>query len=245
MRPRPRRLSLCLVWTALALLASACASAPPPYRAHRDLPARLPGIVRVGLVAPDIRLHQVSAGGVRELRDDWNEAARREVTGALRERLQGALVELVPLEPAPELTAELDDVRVLYRAVGGSIVQHTYLEPFPHKRERFEYSVGPLEPLLERHRLDALLFVHGSGEFATAGRSAVGILGAVVLGAATGVVVVPPSRASVLTAALVDRSGTVLWFNATGGPHAGDPRTAAGARALVRRLLDGLPGWGR
>lgn len=60
------------------------------------------------------------------------------------------------------------------------------------------------------------------------------------IGAAlTGVAIIPPMGSTAMSAALVDRDGTVIWFNhALGG---GDPRTPDGARALVRSLLAGLP----
>jgi hypothetical protein len=62
----------------------------------------------------------------------------------------------------------------------------------------------------------------------------------VLAGAVTGVVVIPAGGSTLNSAALVERDGTVLWFNCAQG--GGDLRTAEGAGNTTRTLLAGLPG---
>jgi hypothetical protein len=58
------------------------AAAGSEYRAPRSYADRIAGIQHVALLPPDVAVHRVSAGGVREEVDAWTAAARRNIVGA-------------------------------------------------------------------------------------------------------------------------------------------------------------------
>jgi hypothetical protein len=86
---------------------------------------------------------------------------------------------------------------------------------------------------------DALLFVFVRDSYATAGRKALAVLGVLTAGF-TGVAIIPQMGSTVASAALVERDGTVLWFNLNGAAT-GDLRQMPGATNTAKALLAGLP----
>ena len=66
---KQRAVPLTLV-LALGLLAG-CAIAP--YRAHPQFEERSRTIKTVALLPPDVKVYRLTAGGVRELMDEWSE----------------------------------------------------------------------------------------------------------------------------------------------------------------------------
>ena len=138
----------------------------------------------------------------------------------------------------------VDDVTVLYRAVSGSIIEHTCTQhPFHTKLENFDYSVGPIDALLQKHQADALVIVYGVDQISTNGRKALRGIG-LVLGAVTGQPVVSQGMTA-LNIALVDRSGAVLWYKIAGDSGGFDLRDARSAKAFVQRLVSDFPAVGR
>jgi hypothetical protein len=224
----------------VAALASACASTPVTHRMHAEFGTRFAGVRTAGLAPPDIKIYQLSAGGVRELKDDWSEAGKKNVVDALLNGLKARAVECKALDIDPDLKEEMQDVQALYEAVGTSVLLHMYLVPFPHKQRSFDYSVGPVAGILDRYRVDALIFVYGTDEISSGGRKALGVLG-VLAAAAVGGVAVPQGGLTTMTIAVVDRSGTVLWFNVKGGRGAFDLRDPGSTSRLVQALLTDLP----
>ena len=235
----------------VVLLTAGCVSTPDwyrkyqqPYRAHPELDRRAKVVRVVGLLPPDIKIYELTAGGVTELRDEWSAAGRAAVLQGLNEAFKERGIAIKPLVVDKDLQGSVDDVTVLYRAVSGSIIEHTYKEhPFHTKLENFDYSVGPIDPLLQKYQADGIVIVYGVDQISTAGRKALRGVG-LVLGAVTGQAVVS-SGATVLNIALVDRSGAVLWYKIAvdrGGFDLRDPRSA---KAFVQRLVADFPAVGR
>jgi hypothetical protein len=215
-----------------------------PYRAHPDLARRAKTMRVVGLLPPDIKIYELTAGGVTELRDEWSATGRDAVVQGLTEALKDRGIAIKPLTVDKDLQRSVDDVTVLYRAVSGSIIEHTYKEyPFPSKLENFDYSVGSLDQLLQRHQADAIVIVYGIDQISTAGRKALRGVG-LVLGAVTGQPVLSQGTTA-LNIALVDRSGAVLWYKIAGDSGGYDLRDAKSAKAFVQRLVADFPAVGR
>ena len=91
-----------VVFAAILLLSGGCVSTPEwyrkyqqPYRAHPELDRRAKAVRVVGLLPPDIKIYELTAGGVTELRDEWSAAGRDAVVQGLSETLKERGVGLV------------------------------------------------------------------------------------------------------------------------------------------------------
>jgi hypothetical protein len=250
-RPSPRRFAAwALGLVALSLVSAGCARtvtlnsrAGQFTRLHPDASERVKTFRTTAILPPDIKLYSVSAGGVRELRDDWSAAGRENVIAAVREGLKGQLVEIKPSPSDKETQEQIEDVQALYRAVAESIGDHAYplaFNRFQHKLERFEYSVGPIERLLQKYRADALLIVHGYDEVSSGGRQALRTVSWILpIGNQV------ESDSAALTVALVDRSGTVLWFDLASRTGGTDFRDRKSTVEAMKVLLTKYPEAGR
>jgi DNA-binding PadR family transcriptional regulator len=235
----------------VVLLSAGCVTTPDwyrkyqqPYRAHPELSQRSRTVRVVGLLPPDIKIYELTAGGVTELRDEWSAAGRDAVRQGLTEVFKERGIALKPLVVDKDLQRSVDDITLLYRAVSGSIIEHTYREhPFPTKLENFDYSVGSIDPLLQRYQADGIVIVYGVDQISTAGRKALRGVG-LVLGAVTGQAVLSQGTTA-LTIALVDRTGAVLWYKITGDSGGFDLRDSRSAKAFVQRLVTDFPPVGR
>lgn len=170
---------------------------------------------------------------------EWTAAASRNLMSALGSETGFTEVSLTsgPVEVATELEA----VQALMRTftvhrVGTAIAGRA--DPFATNNQTLDYHTGALVAFPGPANADLVLFVFIRDSFASAGRKSMVAL-SVVGAALTGVAIVPQMGATVMSAALVDRDGTVLWFNHSTGGH--DPRTLEGARLLVHELLKDLP----
>jgi hypothetical protein len=237
---RPRLLSLLLL-VATALL-SGCATAVPTYKLHSTAATRAPALQQVAIAPVDGELAELTAGGMLEPREEWTAAAVKNITDALAAETGYKPALSLPGAATMEVRTELEDVQALLRAITlnrmSQVVPGRGI-PFPAATEAaLTYNTGPLPEHVKNLQSDAVLFVFIRDSFASAGRK--GLLALSFVGAAlTGVAVVPAMGSTAMSAALVDRDGTVLWFNHSLGGH--DPRTPEGARTLVKDLLKGLP----
>jgi hypothetical protein len=237
MRPLAR---LGLAAVAVLLNFAGCATAPVTQLTHASAPARVAGLHTVVVAPLDAELSELTAGGIAERRDDWTEQAAKNLATALSEEAHWP----APPPPAPDrsqaLRAETEDVQALLRAITLNHLSRHVPSPvaFPNPiPETLTYQTGSLE----QHAAvgcDAALFVLVRDSYATAGRKALLVLGVLSAGV-TGVALIPNMGADITSAALVDRDGTVLWFNYQLG--GGDPRTLEGAREVAKKLLATLP----
>jgi len=208
-RPRKLPTGRCgpVVLLLAALLSIPVSESGAAPKAHPDLSSRLSSIRTVGLVPPEIRIFEFSAGGMLEQRDDWSSAGKMNVIRGVASAFDARRIAVTPLTIEENRKEEIEDIQALYRAVVVSILIHSDgPNAFPKERQRFDYTLGPLEPLLDAYGVDALLFVYGRDEISTGGRKTLA-----VLGMAAGVVFRP--GISILGIGLVDRSGKVLWYN--------------------------------
>ena len=224
---------------AAALIVSGCA--PTAYRKHPQFDSYCRNLKTYGLVKPRVEVFEISAGGVPELRDDWCAAARGNVVAALERQFSSKMINLKTIEPDVSASQEFEEVSALYKVVSYSIKAHTYSAPnvFPEKVDKFDYSLGPINRVLERHGCDGLIFVYGYEEVPSAGRKALMAAG-MVIGALTGVYTAPRGVVTTMDVALVDSSGRILWysFQAQGGSDLRDPGSAA---QLVERVMSDFP----
>jgi hypothetical protein len=215
-----------LVWIALPLLAGCTHTTESAARARSDVGSRLPAIRTAALVALDVKEYEVSAGGVAELKEDWSVAAQKAIQDALTSELRARQIDLRRVEPEPDTTEEIDDLRALSEAINASM-------RFPNSS--FDYSLGPVSGLVDRFGVDALVFVWARARLPTGGRKFVAALYGSG-GAEVGQVAI----------IIVDRSGDVLWYDhrALVGARA-DLRSAETAGELMRVIVGDLPRAGR
>jgi len=202
----------------IVLLASGCAT--PNAGTHTSLkqtPDR-PLPKKVLLLPTDVRVHEISMGGVVEKVDSWSEEASGHVLQDLRQRTGAAGVFELADPPAlsDEERALLDQHAALYEAVAGSafLARASPIAAWRARGQEFDYTLGPgLKELAEKTGLDAALIVIGTDHISSAGRKAAMVMGT-VLAAALGVVVVPQGGVAFLSAGVVDlRTGDLLWFD--------------------------------
>ncbi|HYN27145.1 MAG TPA: hypothetical protein VES94_02505 [Burkholderiales bacterium] len=198
------------------------------------------------LLPADIRVHEISAGGVVEKVDDWTISASNHAMKSVRE-IAGSKSLFEPKEVPALADSEkqvLDQHLALYELVAAS-ADFSKSGPFAPWRERaknFDYTLGPgLTELAERSDLDAAVIVIGSDYISSSGRKATMALG-ILAAALTGVAVIPVGGTAYVSVGVVDlKSGNLLWF-ATSRGQTDDLRQEQQVRAVLDKLFTGYPG---
>lgn len=225
---------------AFALL-SGCVAMVPTKREHATTAARAATIQRTVAMPPDLTLNILSGGGVRELRDDWTESARASARQTLATIRPERIVYIGDVADDPAVREELDEVQALYRAVAIDLAM--FSSPplaLPSLAGRFDFSVGSVERILDATGGDALLVIFGMDDYFSGDRKA--FVALALIGAAfTGAYMGPSSGVEHVSAALIARDGTLLWYDYCGPGTIGDLRQPAGVHATLERLLQSMP----
>jgi hypothetical protein len=217
---------------ALALLAGC--STPPAHRFAERKQGDTLG--RVVLLPVDVEVGELSAGGMREKRDDWTAAVAAHLNAAVTARQTFRAASPWPEEKRAELEAELEDVHAVFQAVTMNQILHQHVPGFPVLEATtgtLVYQIGPIDALLDAQQADAALLLFVRDDYATAGRK-----GLVALGIVAGIPV--QGGFTVSSAAIATRDGRLLWMNFHGS-QAGDLREAEGAAEMIARLIEGAP----
>ena len=217
----------------LVVVLSACAPAIQRQTPQLQRAERIPRIVVMPI---DVELSQLTAGGVSEPHAEWTEAAFKNMRAALETEARVRKVVLVDFNPesgTPDDRETSTDLVKLHRAVGGSILVHQYNPDLalPSKQGKFDWSLGPsVQAIAKSHDADYALFLFVRDNYATAGRVAV-----IVVGALLGVGV--PGGSQIGFASVVDlKTGDIVWFNRLVRPT-GDLRTPEAAGETVKALV--------
>jgi hypothetical protein len=232
---------------ALAMLA-ACAGPVKNASMHKSLDAKAgqPMPRKMLLLPPDIRVHEVSAGGVVEKVDEWTDRANGHATKAAREI--GASGSLFDAREGPDLASGdkevLDQHMALYElvAISADFSRSGPFAPWRERAQSFDYTLGPgLKELADRSDVDAALIIIGSDYISSAGRKAQMALG-MLAAALMGVAVIPQGGISYVSVGVVDlRSGDLLWFSTNRGPQ-NDLREESQVQNILQRLFSEYPG---
>jgi hypothetical protein len=211
------------------------------------------GSYKLVVMRPDIAVSLLTAGGQREQREDWTNAAREHVLASLKaqqERQGGATHIALRTSEAGSAESAIVDLIKLHEVVGQSILLHKFSPglSLPTKRKGvFDWTLGELAVDYGRQSgYDYALFLYARDSFSSGGRialQAVGALGCVVGAVGVpGLCVLPPGGSQQAFASLVDlKTGQVVWFNFQQS-SSGDIRTREGADALVSKLLASMGG---
>lgn len=228
-----------LLVVALGLYAAACTQTQA-FLSSTEIPERS-GSLRVLLMPSDVEVSEITAAGLPEPNAAWTRAARTNVETALNAIMAEKNLRIVPYRSASADDLQADPAHLqafkLHAAIGGSILLHKYVPimALPTKKDKFDWSMGEAATVLrESFDADYALFVYFRDSFASSGRVAV-----ILIGAIFGVGL--PGGRQIGFASLVDlRSGEIVWFNRL-FQETGDLRKPDSARNASNSLLDKLP----
>ena len=220
MSPKPSSRFRAAIFIGIFLL-SGCASY---IKKSLDFNERIAQVKTIAVLPPDIEVYSLTAGGVKELIDEWTDASKALVRDALKKHFGERLGFQIKFIEEPWLKAEHKEPweanRALYDAVSLATLIHAYpgVNAFPDKLVNYDYTLGKdVKALADACGADALLFVRGVDHEATAGRTAL-LVWNILMSAATGVTIIP-TNPSFMSIALVDaQTGDVEWF-ITGPPE--------------------------
>ena len=220
---------------AFGLIAVLAGCAAPVQRQTPELRRETGKIPRIVVMPLDVELAQLTAGGMAEPHAEWTDAALKHMRAALDGEAKARNVTLVDFQSergSPEDRETSLDLVKLHRAVGSAVMVHQYMGlALPSKDGKFDWSLGPAVAAIARsHDADYALFLFVRDSYATAGRVAV-----IVVGALLGIGV--PGGAQVGFASVVDlKTGDIVWFNRLLRPQ-GDLRTPDAAAETVKALV--------
>jgi hypothetical protein len=188
------------------------------------------------IVPADIELFSLSAGGVREPKADWTEAANKHFAASLKTKsnLLGGNVTTIK-------ESDLDDLSEL-SALHGSVATSVFVYHMlgaagglPTKDNKLLWTLGDaVKPLREKTGADYALFTWVRDSYASAERKA-----AIVVMAVLGVGISGGSQIGY--ASLVDlKTGQIVWFNNLARGF-GDLREEQPALETVEALLRSFP----
>jgi hypothetical protein len=147
------------------------------------------------------------------------------------------VVQYEPPVDNPEKARMNEQLMKLHEAVGNSIMIHTYFAGYnlPTKKDNFDWSLGEgIQRINERYDAHAALFIFIRDSYASPGRKA-----AMVFGALAGISITGGFQTGF--ASLIDlQTGDVLWFGRL-FRQTGDLRTPEPAYEAVYQLLFGIP----
>jgi len=181
---------------------------------HPEFKERVKNLGKTVSAQPDLELYLLGAAGNRELHPEWTGNAKANtVRMHSGDEVTNNPLTVDFLETEAEDTPELREVYALNERIVVNTLHHikgVKSMRFEKKAKAFEYSVGNLESILPEGA-DSLLVIQGHGEFSSAGRKGLMLLG-VVAGVATGVVIVPLGGSDFMSCSLYDASGDLLWI---------------------------------
>lgn len=225
------------------LLAGCDSTRPAPVRVHeRLLEGKVAAPRKIVLLAPEIEMGEISAGGVPEAVEAWSREARANVLASLTERAGSRFDPIAAPTLTDDETKTLRRHAALYATVavaGWNATERAAKDPkgpWGRKLEHFDATVGPgLRFLKAKTGADAALFVHGSSYVGSKGRSSMAALG-LLLG--TSVV----TGTSSLTFGVVDlETGDLLWLERVGeAGFVGDSSANLRERKDVDEQVDAL-----
>lgn len=232
------RVVLLLALAAMVAL-SGCASPTKSLLSTEVQPPR-EGVSKILVMPPDIELSELTAGGLLEPNASWTKAGYRNVDLALSQTLSPNVSQIVRYAKQDAGStydpAHLQAVK-LHNTVGVTVLNHKYLPALalPTKKDKFDWSLGDsVAGLRKTYNADYALFVYMRDSFASGGRVAL-----IMVGALLGVGV--QGGTQVGFASLVDlNTGDVVWFNLL-ARQTGDLRKPDKAQEAVDHLLEDIP----
>lgn len=222
-----KRFHACLCAGAAMLLVLALTGCAPKSFVS-DFGERSGKIKTIAILEPKIDVLEIHFGGATEKQDDWSEQAARNIVDAVTTQLsaRGFAVKLIPREGKDQ--EAIEEISDLFSAIAWSYREHVVTErstwAFPEKVASFEYSIGPLNDLLDANKADAAFLILGFGK--RGGSASI-------------------QRGSVVYLALAERSGSLLWLGRFAKPasiyYKWDIAVPGDAAVIVSNLFLDMP----
>lgn len=231
-----RFFKLMVLFLAVVPLAG-CATAN--FRTSPNYTENIKKIKTIAVMPPDVKMYEITAGGMTQEMDEWSELAKKNITEALKKKLADRYEVKIKFIEEKWLKENKKDAwlanNALYNAVSDSAYTHAFngLGQFPAKKEIFDYSLGTeIASLSTGLDADALLFVWGVDTQVSAGRAAVEFFQAALAG-------VYYFHTSVLTLGLIDaKTGDLEWIAVPPNAKEYDFRNPKHIEVLVGCLTD-------
>jgi hypothetical protein len=203
----------------LVFLLAACASTA--YRVHPEFETRVNHIGHPVLMPPDVKVYETLPAGMVVLRDDWSAVGRQNLQRAIVNAFRGKNCSVKALSSdyeRIEIKEELEEVQSLYRVVNKTIRLQAYgSQPPSVKNSDFKYSIGSIDQLLAKLEADSAIFVCGLEQ------------------------VSKTETKAVVNLALVDASGTIIWYSVEGFRGLQNLTNFENALNLVNDLIISFP----
>lgn len=221
-------------------LLEGCASSRT-YIAVQDAESA-PSPRKILLLPPEVRMQEVSAGGIAETVQEWSNRANENLVHALKELVrEKQLFELVDMPALSEEQQEIVDQHVaMYEVVANNAYQFGKLNDgsWSQRAKDLNYTVGPgLQFLAEQTGADGALFLVGLDSVSTPGRRALFIVTTIMFG----LPVIPPGFSYVAAGVIDLRSGKLLWQSYDYGIGRHDLRQLHDVRTLTGSVLETYP----
>jgi hypothetical protein len=210
-----KRRSMLLI-TCLLLLVTGCAL--DAYRMHPEFDVRAGSIKTPVLISPDVYMYELSSDGMVMLRDDWSRAGRKNLQNAILRYFKDKQYSVKLSEMDSQTTEQMEEVQALYRLVHKAMDQYA----FGHHQNwsnnhRFDFSIGSLEPILQKLDADGMIFVTGYDQIFKSGHKAL------------------------IDVAVADSSGNILYYSVKGTTRGKDLRDPVSTASLIHDLLSSYP----
>ena len=165
----------------------------------------------------DVHIYQITSDGMATLRDDWSAVGRRNLHEAISQSFNYRQGNIKPWDPNNQKSQDIEEVKTLYKLVHKTMDQQTFGSSRTNSKKRgFRYSLGSLEPILQKLDADAAIFVTGYDKVSSTGRK------------------------SMIDLAIADSYGTILYYSVKGTIKGRDLRDPESARSMVQDLLAGF-----
>lgn len=241
MRLNQRFSARLLVIAVTAVILVAC-GANIKHKVHYSLykaPER-PLPQKVVILPVNVRVMEMSAGGVIEEVKAWTRAAKENVQASINAiASKNKLFKLVPLQGlTADETERMEEYVALYNRVGyaGFSYANAAIPAWAHKAKHFDYSLGEgMEFIGQKTGADAAIVVFGLDIVSSSGRKA-----AYIFAAALGVGI--PLGHSRMFIGVVDlKSGDLLWLNWDFSTVTSF-RDRAGTDGMITNIMNAYPG---
>jgi hypothetical protein len=214
-------------FAAIIFLSAILIGCAQPKMVHVDYDQRASHIRAIGVLAPNLAYYDLTWGGIREKNDTWSEQANQNVAAAIKDVLSAKGFEMKTIVREGERKQTLEEIADLFNTIAWSHRNHVVvarqIDIFSHKAASFDYSVGPIDEILDAYQVDALILAEGGGS----GNSAF------------------MRGGTVLLIALVDRTGALLWYERYARPEGGFPkkdvRDPDSVRAIIGEIFEKMP----
>jgi hypothetical protein len=239
---RPRQLLVLATSMLFAVVPLALQAGGTPHWVHYKWLMSNPTLPKKVVVLPiDIKVVEVTAGGVEESVPDWSKEASQSVFKAVSAAItrQPGIKAITAPQFSGASAANFDEHLALYKLV----VNTAGKIPWQHKAKRFDYGIGSgLRAVAEQTGADVAIMVSGRDYGSTAGRKARAVVGHIpIVNIFTGPA--PQLGHSFIHVGVVDlRTGDLLWMSSEyreGSTNLRDPNDAA---KMVDAVFEWYPG---